>query len=70
MLETCWCCFLEIPEGEANPGTHSVNWGPGVTLTAYVSVCIACRRLECDVANPEGCKRPERWTPEFQEQPR
>ena len=63
MLETCWCCFLEIPEGEEQRGTHSVQMGE-FTMVADVATCIACRRLGCEVANPDGCKRPERWAPE------
>lgn len=56
--DVCYCCFLDTPIGDLHPAEYSAKVESG-TLTAYFSVCTACRRLGCDVPNPEGCKRPE-----------
>lgn len=58
-MDFCYCCYLDIPEGQGNPGEHSVQTG-GSTIVANVVVCSTCRRLDCDVPNPEGCRNPER----------
>ena len=58
MADFCYCCFAEIPNGVAHPATYTSKIG-GSTVIQHVSVCTACRRLGCDVMNPEGCKRPE-----------
>ena len=57
--ELCWCCFLDIPVGEGHAGEHSVKHAEG-KLIASVWVCDTCRKLGCDVPNPEGCLRPDK----------
>ena len=58
MNRWCYCCFINIPEGDAQPATFTQHIG-GSTVITHMSVCTACRRLGCDVPNPDGCKRPE-----------
>lgn len=60
MNDICFCCFIEIPVGDTNPGT--ATWklpDGGKVVTSDLSICTACRRLGCDVLRPGGCKRPE-----------
>jgi hypothetical protein len=60
-MEICFCCFLEVSPEDEQPG--EATWTVGeTTVVSHVVVCIACRRLGCEVLNPDGCKRPEKAT--------
>ena len=56
--DVCYCCFVETPDSDLHPAEYAVEVDSG-RLIAHFAVCTACRRLGCDVPNPEGCKRPE-----------
>ena len=57
-MDTCYCCFIEIPDGTGHHG--EARWHTGeTTVVSQLQVCDVCRRLGCDVLNPYGCKRPE-----------
>ena len=58
MQDICYCCFNDTPAADLHAATNTGKVS-GVTVVQYVTVCTACRRLECEVRNPEGCKRPE-----------
>lgn len=59
MTELCFCCFIEIAEGQEQSGT--ATWKvTGMRVISELFICTACRRLQCDVLDPNGCKRPER----------
>ena len=57
--DVCYCCFLETPISDLHRAEYAASVDSG-TLIVHFSVCTACRRLECDVPNPIGCKRPEK----------
>lgn len=58
MSEFCYCCFVDLLPGEGNPG--EARWKVGdTTVVSEVVVCTVCRRLGCEVLNPDGCKKPE-----------
>mgnify|MGYP001594985059 CR=1 FL=1 len=56
--DVCDCCFIEAAEGTMHPGEVSYKVGEHRAVTQVI-VCAACRRLGCEVQNPEGYKRPE-----------
>lgn len=58
MPDKCFCCFEETSDEEANPIEASWPWGDGgrITTTSLI-VCNTCRGLDCDVLNPDGCKK-------------
>ena len=58
-MDVCYCCFNDTPDTDVHHATNTGNIA-GVTVVQYMVVCTACRRLGCEVMNPEGCKRPER----------
>ncbi len=62
MTEWCYCCFIEIDTETAHPGEASYQMPGGFTMRTQVYVCTACRRLGCEILNPDGCKRPETFT--------
>ena len=62
-MGTCYCCFNDTPAADLHAATNTANVA-GVTVVQHVTVCTACRRLGCEVMNPEGCKRTERMLEE------
>lgn len=60
MVEECFCCFISVGLEDANPIEATWTFPDGLRMeTQDLVVCTACRRLDCDVLTPGGCKRPE-----------
>ncbi len=63
--DVCYCCFVAVEPGQFSLG--EAIWRPagGTTVIhADLKVCHTCRRLECDVLNPFGCKNPDAFVEE------
>lgn len=61
MDDECFCCFIPVNRADAHPieASWQVPDSDLRMITTDLVVCTVCRRLDCDILTPEGCKRPE-----------